>query len=159
MFIKPDYDLKSIYEINLDELKSKGINAMLFDLDSTLMGSKTGYYNNQTTEWLNMVRKDFFVGVVSNNTDKKYKEKVLNCTDFPIVFEAHKPSIKVAKQFMKEHNLKPETTCFVGDRPLTDIICGKNLGCTTILVDSITADTEKPIVRFVRKLERISIKK
>lgn len=159
MFIKPDYNLKNIYEIDLDELKSNGIKAMLFDLDSTLMGSKTGFYTDETIEWLDNVRKDFFVGVVSNNTNTEYMEKVSNCTDFPIVFEAHKPSIKVAKKFMQEHNLNPETTCFVGDRPLTDIICGKNLGCTTILVDSITADTEKPIVRFVRKLERISIKK
>lgn len=159
MFIKPDYDLSNIYEINLEELKSKGINALLFDLDSTLMGSKTGFYTEKTLDWLNNVRQDFFVGVVSNNTDYQYMQKVSSCTDFPIVFKAKKPSIKVASQFMKEHNLKPETTCFVGDRPLTDIICGKKLGCTTILVDSITADIEKPIVRFVRKLERISVKR
>lgn len=159
MFIKPDYDLSNIYEINLDELKSKGINAMLFDLDSTLMGSKTGCYTKKTLEWLNNVKQDFFIGIVSNNTNPEYMEKVLSCTDFPIVFKAKKPSVKVAQNFMKEHNLKPETTCFVGDRPLTDVICGKRLGCTTILVDSITADIEKPIVRFVRKLERISIKK
>ena len=38
MFLKPDYNLKSIYNIDLDELKAAGINALLFDLDSTLMG-------------------------------------------------------------------------------------------------------------------------
>ena len=59
---------------------------------------------------------------------------------------------------MEKHNIKAETTCFVGDRPLTDVLCGKNLGCKTILVDSITADIEKPIVRFARKLERCFIK-
>ena len=80
MFIKPDYNLKNIYEIDLDDLKNQGINALLFDLDSTIMGSKTG--------------------------------------------------------------------------------CGKKLGCKkTILVDSITANIEKPIVRFARKLERVFIKK
>lgn len=159
MFIKPDYNLNNIYEINLDELKRNGITAMLFDLDSTLMGSKTGYYTERTLEWLNHVSKDFFVGIVSNNTNKKYIEKVSKCTNFPIVFRAKKPCIKIAKNFMQDYGLNPETTCFVGDRPLTDIICGKNLGCTTILVDSITADTENPLVRFVRKLERISVAK
>ena len=49
-------------------------------------------------------------------------------------------------------------TAFVGDRPLTDVLCGKKLGCKTILVDSISADIEKPIVRFARKLERICIR-
>lgn len=158
MFIKPDYDLENIYAIDLEELKSRGINAILFDLDSTVMGSKRGYYEEKTIEWLNNVRKDFFIGVVSNNYNPEYMSKVSACTDFPIVFKAHKPDIKVAKAFMDQHNLKPETTCFVGDRPLTDTLCGKKLGCTTILVDSITADIEKPIVRFARWLERLSIK-
>ena len=159
MFIKPDYNLENIYQINLNELKNAGITALLFDLDSTLMGSKTGCYTDKTLEWLNKAKSDFFIGIVSNNTNPAYMEKVLSCTNFPIVFKAKKPSVKVAKEFMQEHNLNPKTTCFIGDRPLTDIICGKKLGCTTILVDSITADIEKPIVRFVRKLERISIKK
>ncbi len=159
MFIKPDYDIENIYAINLEELKALGISALLFDLDSTLMGSKTGYYTEKTLEWLKNVKKDFFVGVVSNNYNPSYMEKVRACTDFPIVFEAHKPNIKVTKTFMDEYGLKPSTTCFVGDRPLTDILCGKRLGCKTILVDSITADIEKPIVRFARKLERLSIRK
>lgn len=158
MFIKPDYNLKNIYEINLEELKNQGINALLFDLDSTLMGSKTGYYTAETLSWLEKVKQDFFVGVVSNNNNPVYIEKVTACSDFPVVFEAHKPDIKVAKSFMDKHNIKAETTCFVGDRPLTDVLCGKNLGCKTILVDSITADIEKPIVRFARKLERCFIK-
>jgi HAD phosphatase, family IIIA len=158
MFIKPDYNLKNIYEIDLNDLKNQGINSLLFDLDSTLMGSKTGYYTEETLSWLENVKKDFFVGVVSNNNNPAYIDKVLNCSDFPVVFGAHKPDIKVAKDFMEKHNIKPETTCFVGDRPLTDVLCGKKLGCKTILVDSITADSEKTIVRFARKLERCFVK-
>ncbi len=158
MFIKPDYNLKNIYEIDLEGLKNQGINALLFDLDSTLMGSKTGCYTEKTLAWLEKVRKDFFVGVVSNNNNSEYIEKVTACSDFPVVFKAHKPDIKVTKEFMKQHGLKPETTCFVGDRPLTDIVCGKKAGCKTILVDSITADIEKPIVRLARFLERCTIR-
>lgn len=159
MFIKPDYNLKNIYEIDLDGLKNLGINALLFDLDSTVMGSKTGCYTEKTLAWFEKVRKDFFIGVVSNNSNREYIEKVTACSDFPVVFNAHKPDVKVTKKFMKEHGLKPETTCFVGDRPLTDIVCGKNAGCKTILVDSITADIEKPVVRFARFLERCTIRR
>ena len=158
MFLKPDYDLKNIYEINLEELKNKGIKSLLFDLDSTLMASKSGFYDKKTLAWLDDVKKDFFVGVISNNHNPTYMEKVEAVTDFPIVFRAAKPDIKVAKNFMDIHNLSAKTTAFIGDRPLTDTLCGKRLGCITILVDSITADTEKPIVRFARKLERLSVK-
>ncbi len=159
MFLKPDYNLPSIYDIDLKELKNLGINALLFDLDSTLMGSKTGCYTEKTLDWLEEVKKDFFVGVVSNNNNPVYIEKVTACSDFPVVFEAHKPDTKAAKIFMDTHNIKAECTAFVGDRPLTDILCGIKLGCKTILVDSITADIEKPIVRFARALERCTIRK
>ena len=47
MFLKPDYDLKNIFEIDLESLKSQGVKALLFDLDSTLMGSKTGFYTDE----------------------------------------------------------------------------------------------------------------
>lgn len=158
MFLKPDYNLENIYAINLEELKSKGIKNLLFDLDSTIMASKSGCYSEKTRLWLEKVRKDFFIAIVSNNNNANYIEKVKACTDFPCIFEAHKPNINVASEFMKTHNLSASETAFIGDRPLTDILCGIRLGCTTILVDSITAKTENLPTRFVRKLERICIK-
>ena len=67
MFLKPDYNLKSIYDIDLEDLKSQGIKALLFDLDSTLMASKSGFYSEKTLGWLEKVRKDFYIAVISNN--------------------------------------------------------------------------------------------
>lgn len=159
MFLKPDYNLKSIYDINLDELKSKNIKAMLFDLDSTLMASKSGEYFQKTLQWLDEVKKDFFFAVVSNNKNEEYIEKVKKNSDFPMLFGAEKPDTKKVKEFLKEHNLQPKECVLVGDRPLTDIWCGKRLGCITILVDSITADSETKIVRLARFLERLSIRR
>lgn len=159
MFIKPDYNLKSIYDIDLDDLKKQGIKAMLFDLDSTLMASKSGTYTDETYSFIRNVEEKFFIAIVSNNKKPEYMKKVREITHFPILFEACKPRTGVVSKFLKEHNLNPKDCVLVGDRPLTDILCGKNLGCKTILVDSITADTEAKIVRFVRWLERLTIKK
>ena len=159
MFLKPDYNLKNIYDIDLDELKKFGVKALLFDLDSTLMASKTGYYDEKTLTWLDKVKKDFFIGIVSNNSNPAYTEQVKKVTTFPIVFNAEKPNTSVTQKFMMKYSLSPKETAFIGDRPLTDTLCGKKLGCTTILVDSISADTEKPIVRFARKLERLTIRR
>lgn len=159
MFIKPDYNLKSIYDINLEELKNSGINAMLFDLDSTLMASKSGVYSKEVLEWLDKVRKDFFIAVVSNNKNPEYIEKVKQVSDFPLLFNAAKPETKAVTAFLKHHGVDVAKSVLVGDRPLTDVLCGKKLGCKTILVDSITADSEKKIVRFVRALERITVKR
>lgn len=158
MFLKPDYNLENIYQIDLEELKNIGIKNMLFDLDSTIMASKSGCYTKKTLEWLSRVKKDFTIAVISNNQNKQYIEKVKSVSDFPLVFCAKKPDIKVAQEFMNSCGMIAEETVFVGDRPLTDVLCGKKLGCKTILVDSISADIEKPIVRFARKLERCCIR-
>ena len=157
MFVKPDYNLKRIYDIDLDDLKNQGIKGMLFDLDSTLMASKSAQYSKEILDWLSVVRKDFFIAVVSNNHNKKYIEKVSAVSDFPLLFDAAKPKTQKVEEFLKQYNIKPEECALVGDRPLTDIVCGQRLGCKTILVDSITADSEAKIVRFVRFLERLSV--
>ena len=53
MFIKPDYNLKNIYEINFEELKQQGIKCIMFDLDSTVMLSKSASFLPETVEWFN----------------------------------------------------------------------------------------------------------
>ncbi len=158
MFLKPDYNLKSIYEIDLEELKTNGTKAVLLDLDSTIMASKSACYTDETYSWLKKVQENFFMAVVSNNHNQEYIEKVRAISNFPMLFEARKPKTGPVRQFLSKHNIKPEECVLVGDRPLTDILCGKLLGAKTILVDSITADSEAKIVRFVRMLERLSIR-
>ncbi len=158
MFLKPDYNLENIYSIDLADLKRQGIKALLFDLDSTIMASKSAKYTDETLAWLANVKKDFFVAVISNNNNVEYIKKVQAISDFPTLFDAKKPRAKIGLEFLKQHNIKPEEAVMVGDRPLTDVWFGKRLGCKTILVDSITAKTEKKIVRFVRKLERLCVK-
>ena len=76
MIIKPDYNLENIYAIDLAELKNRGIKNLLFDLDSTIMASKSGYYSDKTREWLECVKKKFFIAVVSNNDKQSYIEKL-----------------------------------------------------------------------------------
>ena len=158
MFLKPDYNLKSIYDINLDELQKDGVKAVLLDLDSTIMASKSACYSDETYSWLMNVQDKFFMAVVSNNHNKSYIEKVRAISPFPMLFGACKPKTGPVRQFLAEHNIEPKDCVLVGDRPLTDILCGKFLGCKTILVDSITAGTESKIVRFVRMLERMTIR-
>ncbi len=159
MFLKPDLNLKSIYDIDLAELKRNGVKAMLFDLDSTIMASKAACYTDKMTRWLKLVQENFFMAVVSNNSNPEYIEKVRAISDFPLLFGACKPKTGPVREFLKKYNVEPKDCVIVGDRPLTDILCGKFLGCKTILVDSLTADTEKFVVRLARRLERCSIRR
>ena len=159
MFLKPDVNLKSIYDIDLDELKSQGVKAMLFDLDSTVMPSKSGEYPDRIVKMFEELKQNFVVAIISNNKNKEYIAKVQAMSNFTVIGEANKPSPRVMKEFLKSVNIEPSQTVVVGDRPLTDILAGKLLGAKTILVDSITKDIENKPTRFVRALERLTIKK
>lgn len=159
MILKPDYNLDSLFDIDFKELKSQGINAVLFDLDSTVMPSKSGEYPQNVKELLNSLKQNFAIAIISNNKRKDYIEKVQAMSDFPVIGNANKPSPKIMQEFLKSINISPNETVVIGDRPLTDVLAGKLLGAKTILVDSITKDTENKQTRFVRKLERLVIKK
>ena len=159
MILKPDYNVVSLFDIDFKEIKSLGVNAVLFDLDSTVMPSKSGEYPKEVLELLNGLKQNFVVAIISNNKRKDYIAKVQAMSDFSVIGHANKPSPKVMKQFLDSVNISPEETVMIGDRPLTDILAGKLLGSKTILVDSITKDTENIQTRFVRKLERLVIRK
>ncbi len=154
MFLKPDFNLKNIYEIDLELLKEQGIKAIFFDLDSTIMVSKSGEYHKNTEEWLKKVDQDFFIAVISNNKKGEYLEKVQSISNFQIIGNAKKPSTKAMRKLLSNICIEPHEVVIVGDRPLTDILAGKLLGAKTILVGSINAHNESLIIRFVRWLER-----
>ncbi len=159
MFLVPDYNLKDIYEIDFEELKSKGIKALLFDLDSTIMKSKSAMYSEKTKEWLSTIEREFVIAVISNNFNENYIEKVRAVSTFDVIGAARKPNPKVLLEYLANARIHPSEAAMIGDRPLTDILAGKRAGCITILVDSINAEYENKPTRFVRWLERLSIRK
>ncbi len=158
MFLKPDFNLKSIFDINAEELKKRGIEAIFFDLDSTVMASKTGIYDEKVYNWLCAMNEEFKIAILSNNFNKKYINNIAQQSCFKVIGAANKPNPQVALKCLNEWCIKPQNCAVVGDRPLTDILVGKRMGACTILVDSITCDTEPKIVRFVRFLERLAIR-
>ena len=159
MIIKPDFNVKSLFDINIEQLKEMGAKAILFDLDSTVMASKTGVYEEKVYSWLCDLNEQFKIAILSNNNNKKYIHNIAQQSCFEVIGSAAKPDTAVALKYLNEWEIAPSETVIVGDRPLTDILLGKRLGAITILVDSITCDTEPKIVRFVRFLDRLVIKK
>ncbi len=155
MILKADYEAKTVFEINYDRLKEEGIKIIAFDLDSTVMKSKSGEFSSETMSLFENLKKDFYLIIISNNSNPDYIAKAAGQIDFPVIAPAKKPFTKVSKDFLQTNNLNIKEMVMVGDRPLTDILFGKILGCKTILVDSISWQEEKPVVRLARRLERI----
>ncbi len=155
MLVKADYEAKTVFEVEYDKLKEQGIKTIAFDLDSTVMKSKSGKFSDEIIQLFENLKKDFSIAIISNNSNPNYIKKVIGQVEVPMLFQAKKPTTKIAKEFLKQHNISTQEMVMIGDRPLTDILFGKILGCKTVLVDSISWSEEKPIVRFARKLERL----
>lgn len=158
MFLKPDYNLKNIYEINFSELQKQGIKCLIFDLDSTLMISKSGSFLPETLEWFKTFDKDFEVAIISNNKNPDYIENANKIAPCKVIGCANKPNPAVMRKYIESIDINPEEAVMIGDRPLTDILAGKLLGCKTILVGSINPNENLP-TKFVRTLERSTIRK
>lgn len=159
MLLRPDYNINSIYDINIAELRKRGVKVLFFDLDSTLMKSKSGKFAYKTLQFLDDLKTNFKLAIITNNKNKNYINKAKSQTDIPVYFEAKKPNIEVLLKACEDFNVSPRRVAMIGDRPLSDILGGKRAKMITILVDSISKDEENFIVRFARFIERLSIKK
>ena len=157
MFLKPDYNLENVYKIDFQELKEQGIKCLMFDLDSTVMVSKSANFLPETLEWFNTFLNDFEVAIISNNKNDKYIENANKIAPCKVIGRADKPNPKIMKEYLNAVNIDPKNAVMIGDRPLTDILAGKLLGCKTILVGSINPKENFP-TKLVRALERSTIR-
>jgi hypothetical protein len=157
MFLKPDYNLKNIYEIDFEELKKLGIKCLMFDLDSTVMVSKSATFLPETLEWFNSFLNDFETAIISNNKNQAYIDNASKLAPCKVIGRADKPNPKVIREYIASIGVKPQEAVMIGDRPLTDILVGKLVGCKTILVGSINPN-ENIQTKIVRALERSTIR-
>ncbi len=68
----PDQYVESIYDINLNELKKKGIKGVITDLDNTLVEWDRPDATPEVRQWLSKLQDaGMSVTVVSNNSEKK----------------------------------------------------------------------------------------
>jgi HAD superfamily phosphatase (TIGR01668 family) len=157
MRLTPTYIAERVTDINLDDLRKEGIKGLIFDLDNTIMPPGTGIYPPDIAEWLEEVKKEFKIAILSNNPYTNYVRKAGEDAGCPAYNKAGKPRRGMVRQALKDLELLPEQTVIIGDRPLTDIWVGQRLGMVTILVDPLRKHQEMAVVKLLRRLERLFI--
>ena len=155
--LKPTYIVEHVTDINLEDLKNDNIKGLIFDLDNTLMPPRSKVFPENIAQWLELVKNDFKIAILSNNPHKDYVKnagKLAGCVAYE---KAGKPRRAAAVKALKDLDLLPEQVVVVGDRPLTDILVGQRLKFITILVDPLMKREEIRIIKFLRKIERLFI--
>ena len=147
----PDMYQKSIYTIDYSKLLSKGIKCLLFDLDNTIVSSKSHEQSKKAKDlFISLKQKGFKVIIFSNSP----KSRVNTYKEFFNVEGVHfalKPLTFKLKKIMKKENLTPDMMAIIGDQIMTDVIMGNKVGITTILINPLGEDHVFSIFNRIRE--------
>ena len=135
MNIYPKAYFNSVQDISMDFLKKNNLEALILDVDNTLID----YYKNlNESTWAKELQENGIILYILSNTNKK--EKVKNVAQkLNIKYElfAKKPSKRGFIKIQNEINIKPENIGVVGDQIFTDVIGGNRCNMFTILVEPV----------------------
>lgn len=154
----PKLYVDSIFEIDLDNLKKIGIEALIIDIDNTLVGWDKKTAPKSVIEWFDKLKqKGFRICLVSNNTETRVVKFTENI-DIQAFHKAKKPFKITFKKAMKYLNSSKNNTAVIGDQIFTDVLGGNRIGLYTILVVPIKSK-EFWWTELVRNIERAVLRK
>jgi len=152
MKIKPDMYVKDILSINYKKLKEKGIKALFFDFDNTLIEMGNYTLKEEYVKLIKKLEKDFKILIVSNSIYASKLEKVCSKYNLSYIGASFKPLAFGFKKAEKIVGFKEKEICMIGDQLLTDIEGGIKMNYFTILIDPIN-DNEHILTKINRYRE------
>lgn len=155
--LHPTIFVDSVFDIDLEDLKKRGIKAFIFDIDNTLAPYALSVPDEKTAAWLNELgEKGFKVFFASNNTEERVR-RFAHSVNLPYKARAMKPLSRFIREACRYMEVSLRETALVGDQLFTDIWGGNWLKMYTVLVKPIS-DEEGKFVKFKRIFERRILK-
>ena len=150
----PDAYYKSVFDIDYKKLKKSGYKNLFFDVDNTLVPYKEDLVDKKTIDFINLLKKDFNIIIVSNSMSNRVL-RIAKDLDVRGYYTSMKPLKRTYKKILNEYNGKE--SIFIGDQFMTDILGAKKMKQKVILVDRLM-EYEPIATKFWRFFERIVIK-
>ncbi|MDB5099288.1 MAG: hypothetical protein JWM80_3709, partial [Cyanobacteria bacterium RYN_339] len=147
--LTPTLRVVAVTDIHLDTLRELGVKGLIFDLDDTLVEAMEPKAHPEILDWIQAVRQEFKIYIVSNNPRHDRVELAALHLDMPFHHAARKPSRRFFRQALSAMELQPKEVAIVGDQLFTDVLGGNRLGAVTILVDPLS-----PERKWFRKMMR-----
>lgn len=149
----PDALVGSVLDIDLESLKSRGIDALILDLDNTLLAWETEEIPSEVAEWVARARSLGFKVCIASNGTRSRVRKLAGALGVPAISKAVKPRKKPFRLAMEMLQTTPDRTAVVGDQVFTDVLGGNRLALYTILIQPVSR-VELKTTRMVRRVER-----
>ncbi|MBE6837486.1 MAG: YqeG family HAD IIIA-type phosphatase [Ruminococcus sp.] len=153
MIFKPTYVFDKVKDIEPEFLKTRGIKALLLDLDNTLTTHNNPIPPQDSLDWIEKMKNaGIEMMIVSNNCAERvipFAEKL----GLPFTERGLKPLPRGYSQAMKKLDLKKNQVAAVGDQIFTDVLGANLKGIRSFFVFPIEPETSLPF-RFKRMCEK-----
>ena len=158
MSLVPDLCLGSFQELTVSFLKEHQINALILDIDNTLIPYEESVPTPAVLTWLAELKEaGIAVAFVSNNHWPRLETFNANL-GYPGYAHSCKPSRRHMKKAMADLGADPAHTANMGDQIFTDVCCAHRCGALALLVPPIKDKTDRG-TRFKRRLEKGILKR
>ena len=157
-FMKPNLYELSIFDLDLDMLKQKGIKGFIFDVDNTIVPYDTPVPDDKIKNWFKKIDEMGFLSYIASNNSKGRVEHFAKELNIGFMPKANKPLTKNLKQISKNMGIEPSETAMVGDQLFTDILGGNMAGMFTVLIEQISP-VEGKFIKFKRIFEKLILPK
>ena len=152
-YLIPDLICDTVYEIPFSHYYEKGVRAVAFDIDNTLVPYDTPVPDERLTSFLLSVKEmGFSVALVSNNTPERVR-RFNETLGFLAVPDSHKPLPRALRPVMEAFGVQGNEFLMVGDQLLTDVLAARSAGAFAVTVPPIKK-VESAFFRFKRWLEK-----
>lgn len=158
----PDIYVKSIYYIDYDKLKERGIKCLLFDLDNTVAPLSLKKPNKKIKELFQKLKKMGYKLIIFSNSGKIRLKPFKEELEVDCAFNCKKPMKKKFNLILNEYHFSISEVAIIGDNIVTDILGGNKIGITTILVNPISNKDKlfaKPLRIYEKKIIKSLTKK
>jgi len=142
----------SLWSLDLEDLKGKGITAIILDLDNTLLPWGSNDIPAETLRWVDKAKKLGFKLCITSNGLTGRVQQIAATLDVPAVCKAVKPRKKPFQKALELLETCPGETAVAGDQLFTDILGGNRLSLYTILTNPLS-DRELSSTRLLRRVE------
>ena len=159
MNLVPDLYCDDIYGITPEYIKGMGIEAVILDIDNTLVPYEIAEPTEEVRAWLNALTDNGIkVAFVSNNHAPRV-EKFNETLGFPAFPDSGKPFKKACNAAMAALGSKPENTAIIGDQVFTDVLAGRNAGLKAAFLVKPIKDKTNLFFKTKRLMEVPVLKK
>ena len=158
--LTPCQVVESVKELEPETLKEQGIEAIITDLDNTLVPWRHYEIMPGVVEWLAKLEvAGIKICIASNTIHTERLKQLAETMNIPFVDRVRKPHTGGFVRAMKAMGSNAGNTAVFGDQIFTDVLAGNRLGLHTILLRPPLSKEEFISTQLVRYVENGVIRK